>query len=105
MSYPGSISQMTPISTLLGTEMIPAVYSGDTVNYNITAAVMLTYVQANPLKTSTVALLQASPTAGQLAYASNGRKQGEGAGLGTGVPVYFSSGQWRRFSDDTQVLA
>lgn len=42
---------------------------------------------------------------GQYAYASNGRKVGEGSGSGTGVPVYFSNSQWRVFSTDAQVLA
>ncbi|MBZ5700246.1 MAG: DUF2793 domain-containing protein [Acidobacteriia bacterium] len=53
----------------------------------------------------TVANLPAAPAAGSVAYASNGRKTGEGAGLGTGVPCYFSSGNWRRYSDDTAVAA
>lgn len=42
-----------------------------------------------------------------LAFASNGRKSGEGAGLGTGVPVYWNavSSQWLKFSDDTVVTS
>lgn len=39
------------------------------------------------------------------AFASNGRKVGEGAGSGTGVPVYYSLGQWRTFSNDSPVTA
>jgi hypothetical protein len=42
---------------------------------------------------------------GVQAYATNGRKVGEGAGSGTGVPVYFSNGQWRVYSTDAQVQA
>ncbi len=42
---------------------------------------------------------------GQLAYASDGRKVGEGPGAGTGVPVYFSAGSWRVFSTDLAVAA
>lgn len=42
---------------------------------------------------------------GQLAYATNGRKVGEGAGSGTGTPVYFSNAQWRTYSGDAQVTA
>ncbi len=40
-----------------------------------------------------------------IAFCSNGRKGGEGAGLGTGVPVYWNaaSSQWLKFSDDTVV--
>ena len=42
---------------------------------------------------------------GMTAYATNGRKVGEGSGAGTGVPVYFSAAKWRRYSDDTEVVA
>jgi hypothetical protein len=45
------------------------------------------------------------PVEGTVAYATNGRKQGEGAGTGTGVPVYYSNNQWRRYSDDTVVAS
>lgn len=40
-----------------------------------------------------------------IAFCSNGRKGGEGAGNGTGVPVYWNSAssQWLKFSDDTVV--
>lgn len=40
-----------------------------------------------------------------LAFVSNGRKAGEGAGLGTGVMVYWDNAslQWLKFSDDTAV--
>jgi len=40
---------------------------------------------------------------GRTAFCSNGRKTGEGGGAGTGVPVYFSNAQWRRYYDDAQV--
>jgi len=38
-------------------------------------------------------------------FCSNGRKSGEGAGVGTGVPVYWNNGtsQWLKFSTDTVV--
>jgi hypothetical protein len=42
---------------------------------------------------------------GQYAYATDGRKVGEGVGAGTGVPIYFSNTLWRVFSTDTVVLA
>jgi hypothetical protein len=42
---------------------------------------------------------------GQTAYATNGRKVGEGAGSGTGVPVYYSNGAWRVYSTDAVVTA
>jgi hypothetical protein len=52
----------------------------------------------------TVANLPAG-TEGAIAYATNGRKVGQGAGSGTGVPVYFSSTLWRVYSTDAQVTA
>lgn len=42
-------------------------------------------------------------TEGQISFASNGRKVGEGPGTGTGVRVYFSGGIWRVYSTDAQV--
>lgn len=40
-----------------------------------------------------------------IAFCSNGRKAGQGAGNGTGVPVYWNaaSSQWLKFSDDLPV--
>jgi hypothetical protein len=58
----------------------------------------------NFVGTFTVAGLPAG-TEGQTAHASNGRKIGEGAGAGTGVPVYFSAAAWRVMSTDAPVLA
>jgi hypothetical protein len=43
-------------------------------------------------------------TAGAIAYATDGRKSGEGAGAGTGCPVYYSGG-WKAFSSDAAVTA
>lgn len=56
------------------------------------------------LKSYTVGTLPAGAE-GQVAYATDGRKTGEGGGSGTGCPVYFSNTHWRRFYDDTQVTA
>lgn len=38
-------------------------------------------------------------------FITDGRKGGEGAGLGTGCPAYFNpaTDEWLRFSDDTAV--
>lgn len=60
---------------------------------------------AGNLGSFTVATLPNNPIVGQLAYATNGRKVGEGAGSGTGVPVYFSNGAWRVYSTDAVVAA
>lgn len=53
----------------------------------------------------TVATLPNNPIVSQQAYATNGRKVGEGPGGGTGVPVYFSNGAWRVYSTDAVVAA
>lgn len=52
----------------------------------------------------TVATLP-SGVEGWTAYATDGRKVGEGAGTGTGVPIYYSSGNWRVYSTDAPVAA
>jgi hypothetical protein len=56
------------------------------------------------LKSYTVAGLPTG-AAGRTAYASNGRKAGEGAGAGTGVPVYHDGTAWRRYYDNATVTA
>ena len=40
---------------------------------------------------------------GRVAFATNGRKTGEGASSGTGVPVYWSNSEWRTFPADAAV--
>lgn len=62
-------------------------------------------LQVGALVAYTVATLPASPLACFIAYASDGVKHGETTGGGTGCPVYFSNTQWRRYSDDTQVIS
>lgn len=44
-------------------------------------------------------------TSGDLMFITNGRKAGEGAGVGTGVPAYFNPGTntWKRFEDNADV--
>lgn len=55
----------------------------------------------------TVASLPATGANGQWAFASNGRKPGEGAGSGTGVPVFFNgaTGTWFSYCSGTAVAA
>ncbi len=50
-------------------------------------------------------LPSAGAVEGYQAYATNGRKVGEGGGAGTGVPVYYSNSKWRVYSTDAQVQA
>ena len=52
----------------------------------------------------TVAALPSSPPVGSWAFATNGCKNGEATGAGTGCPVYFQ-GVWKTFYDNTQVKA
>lgn len=59
---------------------------------NATLSQFMSGVPLNPVPSIyTVAGLPATAANGQWAYASNGRKPGEGAGLGTGVPVFFNA--------------
>lgn len=51
------------------------------------------WIAANKLLVKTVATLPTG-SAGDIAYASDGRKAGEGAGLGTGVLVFKDGSNW-----------
>jgi hypothetical protein len=55
----------------------------------------------------TVATLPATGLSGQFAWASNGRKPGEGAGTGSGVPVFWNSAtsQWFSYLSGAVVAA
>lgn len=53
----------------------------------------------------TVANLPAAATAGDLAYASNGRKNGETLGNGTGVLVFRDGTAWRAVDTGATVAA
>jgi hypothetical protein len=55
--------------------------------------------------TYTVANLPTDVLAGQTAYASNGRKNGEGAGSGTGVMVFRDGSAWRACDTGATVAA
>jgi hypothetical protein len=64
-----------------------------------------TFAAAVRVGVYTVATLPTPGTAGRLAYASNGRKPGEGAGAGTGVPVTDTNGAWYSDYSGTAVTA
>ena len=69
-------------------------------------AIVAAHVPAPDPVGYTVAELQTrTPRAGRDAWARDGRRQGEGAGAGTGCPVYFDGAKWCRFSDDTEIQA
>jgi len=42
---------------------------------------------------------------GRVAYATDGRSGAEGGGAGTGSPVIYTNGQWRRFEDMATIAA
>jgi hypothetical protein len=79
-----------------------SIVAGVPLIFNSTSWILKSY---GSLPSYTVANLPASPSTGAIAYATNGRKVGEGAGTGTGVPCYYSNSAWRRYSDDTVVAA
>jgi hypothetical protein len=88
----------TEIGTTLADNTVGAITPG------VLRGLMQDILDSQGLDPYTVALLPAG-TEGMRAYASNGRKVGEGAGLGTGVPVYFSNALWRVQSTDAVVAA
>lgn len=47
--------------------------------------------------------LPAAGQRGRLRFCTNGRKVGEGAGVGTGIVAYDDGVAWRRTADDTTV--
>lgn len=53
------------------------------------------------LPSYTVAALPATAATGAVAFASNGRKGAEGAGAGTGLPVYWNAAtsQWFTYAN------
>lgn len=55
------------------------------------------------LKAWTVATLPSDGVSGEITFASDGRKNGEGAGLGTGVLVFHDGTAWR--ASDTGATA
>jgi len=67
-------------------------------------AVLIQQLRELGLVSYTVASLPAALN-GSTAFASNGRKVGEGPGAGTGVPVYRSRNKWRVYSTDAEVQA
>jgi hypothetical protein len=64
---------------------------------------------AHVLYATVAQLPTANVQSGAMAFATDGRKTGEGVGDGTGVPVYADttagSTTWRRYSDDAEVEA
>jgi hypothetical protein len=58
-----------------------------------------------PVQNYTVAGLPSSAGAGQVAFATNGRKPGQGAGSGTGMLVFYDGTAWISVSSGTTIAA
>lgn len=93
------VSGVAKVGTPHPTDSVEILMSGITgQDYNTSVA--------GRLGSFTVAQLNAmTPAAGWVAFASNGRKVGEGVGAGTGVPVYWTASSWRVYSTDAAVAA
>ena len=76
----------------------PSVFWGQ-----LTTSLRSSYIPAQ----YTVAALPTGLVVGETTYATNGRKGGEGAGSGTGVPVYWDGvgGTWKTFYGNIAVTA
>jgi hypothetical protein len=99
------LSLMSNASTLGGGEILYAQQSGSDVQVTANQISTFVYNGAPPSRTiAQLAALNSFPN-GTIAYASNGRKIGEGAGLGTGILVYYSANSWRTLSSDQVALA
>jgi len=99
------LSGMTAAGALAGPEIFYGQQSGADVKVTTSQIITAAATGGNFVGAFSVAGLPASPAAGTTAYASNGRKLGEGSGSGTGVPVYFQGGSWRTFSSDQPVAS
>lgn len=97
-----TIGALDDPAALTGAEFFEIEQSSASFKEDLTA--VKTWVFDN-VPSFTVSSLPGSATEGSIAYATDGRKVGEGAGTGTGVPVYFSNSLWLVYSGDTQVLA
>lgn len=62
-------------------------------------------IQKQNLTVAQLATVAATAAVGDEAFATDGLKDGETTGNGTGVPVYFDGTNWCRCSDDTTVEA
>lgn len=62
-------------------------------------------VYSAPIFTVATLPVTADIVAGTWAYASDGRKPGEGAGSGTGMMAFFDGSQWRSFADGATIAA
>lgn len=78
---------------------------GSTVRARITSSGSIQSIAPISPGAYTVANLPApaSLPVGAHAYATNGRRAGEGAGAGTGIPVWSDGSKWRTFYDNAEV--
>lgn len=114
LSQPGGVVASPLTSTLDAgsqkvTNLSDGTASGDAVNFGQlngagTITGVKTFSVAFKVATYTVATLPTA-TVRQVAFASDGRKVGEGSGSGTGTLVYADGTAWRRCGDDTTVVS
>lgn len=88
-------------------QLIPTLQDGNNVLTRILNVLTGGVAIQNKMPPLTVATLPVAGAAGQFYFASNGRKAGEGAGVGTGLPVYWNAAtsQWYTFSGNIQVTS
>jgi hypothetical protein len=104
MPVPPRSSVSFPIRVFID---IPSPDTLDAINALVTDAnrYLGQFITGAPPLVYTFSGLPASATEGTEVWVSNGRKIGEGPGLGTGVEAYWSVGAWRVKSTDAPVQA
>lgn len=89
---------------VVGTEITKAWVSGTATETHRIGSDGVVFAMPPTLPVSTVALLPTG-AAGRIAFASDGRKNGEGAGAGTGVMVFHDGTAWRACDTGATVAA
>jgi len=93
------IGDLTAVTTVTKTDLVELQITAGPASRKCTLENMM----AGNVPSYTVATLPAADV--NVAIATDGRKDGEGSGAGTGVLCYRTSTTWYRVSDDTAVVA
>jgi hypothetical protein len=93
---------LIPLYVRVSTDLLLQTFNGliNDINSRIQ---QLSGITTNYVGAYAVASLPVSPAAYSVAFATDGLKLGETTGNGTGIPVYYSNGEWRSYATDATV--